>query len=151
MSNTDEKAGARIETPSEWTPDERFRKNGQYVRLEDYDAQTKLLAAKTEELVQAHAALDAAGVAKGAFGSSVRYRIGGLIERAESAELSLSRAREETRAACAHEAEIWDSEPLSGKSIAECIRALALPGQDEEDSYDCPIHGTGKGTICPRC
>lgn len=26
------------------------------------------------------------------------------------------------REACAHEAEIWDSEPLSGRSIAEIIR-----------------------------
>lgn len=44
---------------------------------------------------------------------------------------------EAVKEACAHEAEIWDSEPLSGKSIAECIRTLdlsALPAPEGDDA-----------------
>ena len=50
----------------------------------------------------AEEALDNAGVAKGAFGHSLRYRIGLLIERAEAAERrpSVREAQEEVREAC---------------------------------------------------
>ena len=33
----------------------------------------------------------------------------------------------EAIAAAAHEAEVWDSEPLSGRTIAQCIRGLLRP------------------------
>ena len=49
------------------------------------------LEAVQKELSRAHAALDTAGVAKGAFGHSVRYRIGLLIERTD--ELSALKAK----------------------------------------------------------
>ena len=54
--------------------------------LEYIDTLRSLLVQREEEIRKAEDALDNAGVAKGAFGHSLRYRIGLLIERAEAAE-----------------------------------------------------------------
>ena len=57
-------------------------------RLREAEANHQTLQCWFQEAV---AALDNAGVAKGAFGHSLRYRIGLLVERAEAAERRVER------------------------------------------------------------
>lgn len=35
--------------------------------------------------------------------------------------------------------------------IGELRQAFFAGADDQEERYDCPIHGTGEGADCPRC